>query len=375
MDFGLSEEQELLQYTAREFLKKECTPQLLRETLSKPEPFSDHLHRQMKDLGWLGVLIPETFGGLGLGALESALLLEEMGRASVPGPYLFSSILTAHALVLGGDSSQKHHWLPRIATGDSIGVPALFEATDRLDSAGITTQLQKKKANLVLNGSKMFVPFATLADFFLVSARTAGQQGNNVSLVLVKKDHPGLKIEPLQTFDVTRSLCKLDLTDVPVSGFVGKPDEGWDLITAVQDLACVGLSADSLGGAQQVLEMAVEYTKTREQFGRPIASFQALKHMAAEMISEIEPARSLVWYASYAFDRRATDAPRAASIAKSHLSDVYTKSASKAVQLHGGIGFTWEHDIHFWFKRAKWNESAFGDPTYHRERIARIDKY
>ncbi len=375
MDFGLSEEQDLLQRSARDFLVQECSPQFVRALLDDAHGFSPELHRKMAALGWTGLLVPEKFGGLGLGLLDMTLLLEEMGRAVLPGPFLFSATLATFALMRGGSSAQKKAWLPRLASGEAIGSLAFLEASDRLDAAGISLKARKKRDGYRLSGTKMFVPFATVADVFVVAVRTGGKGGKGVSLVLVERDAPGLTIKPLDIFDRTRRVYEVRFKQVPISGFLGKEGKGWKLLAQLQDLACVALSADSLGGAQQALDMAVEYTKVREQFNRPIASFQALKHMAAEMVSEIEPARSLVWYAAYAFDTRASDASRAASVAKARLSEVYTRTTNKAVQMHGGIGFTWEHDMHFWFKRAKWNEFAFGAAAYHRERIAHLDGY
>ncbi len=375
MDFGLSEEQDLLQRSARDFLVQECSPQFVRALLDDANGFSPELHRKMAALGWTGLLVPEKFGGLGLGLLDMTLLLEEMGRAVLPGPFLFSATLATFALMRGGSSAQKKAWLPRLASGEAIGSLAFLEASDRLDAAGISLKARKKRDGYRLSGTKMFVPFATVADVFVVAVRTGGKGGKGVSLVLVERDAPGLTIKPLDIFDRTRRVYEVRFKQVPISGFLGKEGKGWKLLAQLQDLACVALSADSLGGAQQALDMAVEYTKVREQFNRPIASFQALKHMAAEMVSEIEPARSLVWYAAYAFDTHASDASRAASVAKARLSEVYTRTTNKAVQMHGGIGFTWEHDMHFWFKRAKWNEFAFGAAAYHRERIAHFDGY
>ncbi len=375
MDFGLSEEQDLLQRSARDFLVQECSPQFVRALLDDAHGFSPELHRKMAALGWTGLLVPEKFGGLGLGLLDMTLLLEEMGRAVLPGPFLFSATLATFALMRGGSSAQKKAWLPRLASGEAIGSLAFLEASDRLDAAGISLKARKKRDGYRLSGTKMFVPFATVADVFVVAVRTGGKGGKGVSLVLVERDAPGLTIKPLDIFDRTRRVYEVRFKQVPISGFLGKEGKGWKLLAQLQDLACVALSADSLGGAQQALDMAVEYTKVREQFNRPIASFQALKHMAAEMVSEIEPARSLVWYAAYAFDTRASDASRAASVAKARLSEVYTRTTNKAVQMHGGIGFTWEHDMHFWFKRAKWNEFAFGAAAYHRERVAHLDGY
>ena len=375
MDFGLSEEQDLLQTSAREFLSQECPPQFVRALLDDAPVFSPELYRKMAELGWSGLLVPEKFGGLGLGMLEMALLLEEMGRAVVPGPFLFSSVLATYAIMRGGSSAQKKAWLPRLASGKAIGTLAFLEASDRLDAAGITLKAKKKRNGYVLNGTKMFVPFAAIADVLVVAVRSSGKVEKGVSLALVERGAPGLELKPLDIFDRTRRVYEVKFKDVPSSGFLGKEGKGWKLLAQLQDMACVGLSADSLGGSQQALDMAVEYTKVREQFNRPIAAFQSLKHMAAEMVSDIEPARSLVWYAAYSFDTRARDASRAASVAKSRLSEVYTRTTNKAVQMHGGIGFTWEHDMHFWFKRAKWNEFAFGDAAYHRERIAHFDGY
>ena len=375
MDFGLSEEQLLLQRSARAFLVTECPPAFVRALFDDEAGFSSASHRKMAGLGWTGLLVPEKFGGLGLGVLDMALLLEEMGRAALPGPFLFSSVLATYALMRGGSPTQKKTWLPRLAAGDALASVALLEASDRLDAAGVTLKARQTRDGYRLRGVKMFVPFAPLADLLLVAARTRGKGERGVSLVLVERDAPGLSMRPLETFDRTRRVHKVKFKDVPVAGFVGERDRGWKLLAELQDLACVALAADSLGGAQKALDMAVEYTKVREQFGRPIASFQALKHMAAEAVSEIEPARSLVWYAAYAFDTRARDASRAASLAKARLGEVYARTTNTAVQMHGGIGFTWEHDLHVWFKRAKWNEFAFGDAGYHRERVTKFDGY
>jgi alkylation response protein AidB-like acyl-CoA dehydrogenase len=193
-------------------------------------------------------------------------------------------------------------------------------------------------------------------------------------LFLVPRDTAGMTIQPLHTVDQTRRPCEVVLrnVDVPASARLADESKGWKILSRVIDAAAVLLAADSLGGAQRALEMAVDYAKVREQFGRPIASFQAVKHLCAEMVSEIEPSRSLVWYAAYAYDHDTRNAARAASMAKARLSDVYARTTNRAVQIHGGIGFTWEHDLHLWFKRAKWNEAAFGDATYHRERLAQL---
>jgi alkylation response protein AidB-like acyl-CoA dehydrogenase len=377
MDFGLSEEQEMLQQSAREFLTQECPPTFVRELYKEPDGFSRELHRKMAEQGWTGLLVPEAQGGLGLTMLDMAVLLEEMGRAAVPGPFLFSSVLFTLGLSLGGSAAQKKAWLPQIVLGNAIGTFAFLEADDRLDAAGVTLKAKKSRDGYVLTGVKMFVPFAAVADVLLVAVRTGGRGEEGVSLFLVDRESPGVTISPLDIFDRTRRVYEVEFKNVLVSkaALVGGEGEGWKIVARLLDAACVALAADSLGGSQKSLEMAVEYTKVRTQFNRPIASFQALKHMAAEIVSDIEPARSLVWYAAHVYDTLPREAARAASLAKARLSDVYSRTTNRAVQMHGGIGFTWEHDMHFWFKRAKWNEFAFGDAIYHRERLAQLEGF
>jgi alkylation response protein AidB-like acyl-CoA dehydrogenase len=377
MDFGLSEEQEMLQRSAREFLTQECPPTFVREMYKDKDGFSRELHRKMAEQGWAGLLIPEAHGGLGLKMLDMAVLLEEMGRAVVPGPFLFSSVLFTLALVQAGTTAQKKAWLPRLASGDATGTLAFLEAEDRLDARGVQLKAKKGRDGYTLSGTKMFVPFAAIVDALLVAVRASGRGEEGVSLLLVDRETPGVTTTPLDVFDQTRRGYEVELKNItiPKAALVGGEGQGWKILARLLDAACVSLAADSLGGAQKALEMAVEYTKVRTQFNRPIASFQALKHMAAEMASEIEPARALVWYAAHAFDSSPREASRAASLAKARLSDVYSRTTNRAVQMHGGIGFTWEHDMHFWFKRAKWNEFAFGDATYHRERLAQLEGF
>jgi alkylation response protein AidB-like acyl-CoA dehydrogenase len=285
--------------------------------------------------------------------------------------------LVALALMQGGSSVQKKTWLSRIASGEAIGTLALLEETDRIDAAGITLKAKKTRDGYLLSGTKMFVPFAAVADVLLTAVRTSGRGEEGISLLLLERTTPGLTLTPLDIFDQTRRVYEVTLHNVTItkSALVGSEGSGWKILSRLLDAAAVALAADSLGGSQKSLEMAVDYTKVRTQFNRPIASFQALKHLAAEMASEIEPARALVWYAAYAFDTLPREASRAASLAKARLAEVYSRTTNRAVQMHGGIGFTWEHDMHFWFKRAKWNEFAFGDAAFHRERLAQIEGF
>jgi len=374
MDFGLSEDQELLQRSAAEFLARECPASFVREVARDEEGFPRGLYRQMAELGWLGLIVPERYGGAGLALLDLALLAEQLGRAVVPGPFFSSAVLATLALVHGGTSAQKKAWLPRLATGDAFGALAWLEASDRLDPAGVSVRARKAGTAYRLSGQKLFVTDAHVADLIIAAFRTAGRGEDGITLFAVPRDAPGVTITPLRGIDLTRRPTEVRFEDVelPATAVLGAVHKGWKTLSRVFDAAAVVLAADSLGGAERALELAVDYAKVREQFDRPIGGFQAVKHMAAEMVSEIEPARSLVWYAAYAYDAVPRDASRAAAMAKACLSDVYSRTTNRAVQIHGGIGFTWEHDLHFWFKRAKWNEFAFGDPTYHRERLAQL---
>jgi alkylation response protein AidB-like acyl-CoA dehydrogenase len=377
MDFGLNEDQEMLQRSAAEFLASECPPSLVRESTRDEEGFPRALYRQMAELGWMGLVVPEAYGGAELKLLDLALLLEQLGKVLVPGPFFSSAVLTTLAIIYGGTGAQKKTWLPRLATGEVVGTLAWLEESDRLDAPGITARARKVGKTYRLSGRKMFVTDAHVADVIVAAFRTKGKDEDGVSLFLVPREAPGVTIKPLHSIDLTRRPMEVDFENVelPASAVLGSEHKAWKVLARVFDAAAIGLAADSLGGSERALEMAVEYAKVREQFGRPIASFQAVKHMAAEMVSELEPARSLVWYAAYAFDSVPREASRASAMAKACLSEVYSHTTNRSVQIHGGIGFTWEHDLHFWFKRAKWNEFAFGDPVYHRERLAQLARF
>jgi len=390
MDFGLSDGQRLLQHSARDFFATECPPALVRDATNDPHAFPRVLYQKLARLGWLAVLIPEEFGGTGGSMLDAALLFEEAGRAALPGPLLAASLLAPLAVRQAGTRSQKASWLPRLATGESLATVAVLEEHERYDDAGIRTRARRVEGGYELSGIKMFVPDADVANTIIVAAnlpvaaavaprkssRRSAPAGR-VSLFLVDRNTPGVSIRRLDMIDRTRRMYEVRLrrATVPTRSRLGAEGAGWPVIERLFDAGAIALAADSLGGAERALEMSIAYAREREQFGRPIGSFQAIKHMAAEMVSEIEPARSLVWYAAYAFDAQPSRAARAVSLAKARLSDVYSRTTNRAVQIHGGIGFTWEHDLHWWFKRATWNAAAFGDPTYHRERLATLDEF
>jgi len=377
IDFGLSEEQEALQRSAREFLVRECPPALVRETAKADDGVPRALYRQMAELGWMGLLVPEKQGGLGLAALDLALVLEELGRVAAPGPFLPTQLVIA-GLLRAGSSAQRAAWLPRLVAGEAFATVAHVEESDQQEPAGIQTRAARKGDGWVLSGAKLFVPEAQAADVFLVAARTeAGTGPEGVSLFLVDRGVRGVRVKPHRHVDLSRRFGEVVLKDVALSdsALLGDAGQGWPVLARLLDLAAVGIAADSLGGAQRAFEMAIEYSRVREQFGRKIGSFQALKHIAAEMLADIEPARSLVWYAAYAWDRRPRDAARAAAMAKASLGDVYSRTVRRSVEMHGGIGFTWEFDLQLWFKRAHTNETLFGDPSFHRERVAQLERF
>jgi len=371
IDFGLTEEQEALQRSAREVLAAECPTDLVRATIETTNGVPQGLYARLGDLGFCGVRVPERFGGLGLETLDLALVLEELGRVAAPGPFLATQLVIA-ALVRGGSAGQKKTWLPRFAAGDAFGALVVDGTSPNTVGIRATTA----RGGWTLDGRAAFVLEAPAADVLLVAAAT-GKRQDAVALFLIAPDAKGLRIRSHVMTDVTRRFAAVELRGVRVTTdeLVGTPAQGAAALAHLVDLACVGIAADSFGGAQRTIDMAVEYAKVREQFGRTIGSFQAIKHIAAEMVADVEPARSLVWYAAWTQDHRPKARSRLAAMAKAALGDVYSRTARRSVEIHGGIGFTWEFDLHLWFKRAHVSESLFGDPSRHRERLAVIDGY
>jgi alkylation response protein AidB-like acyl-CoA dehydrogenase len=379
MDFGLSQEQELLRQTARSFLDKECPSAYVRRMLDDPAGTTDAVWAQLGELGWLGLIYPEEHGGMGLGLVDLMVVLEEMGRAVLPGPFFSTVLLGGLPLLLGGTRAQQAAWLPRLARGEARATLALLEESARWDAAGVgLTARPGRGGGFVLSGTKLFVPDGAAADLLVVAARTArpskADPTHGVSLFLVPADARGLTATLLPTMDQTRKLAEVTLARVavPTEALLGPLHGAWPLVARVLQRATVGLCAEMVGGAQKVLELCTEYAKVRLAFGRPIGAYQAVKHKCADMLVAVENARSITYYAAWAQDADAPDAALAASMAKAYLSDAYRKVAGDGIQVHGGIGFTWEHDLHLYFKRAKGSEVAFGDATLHRERVAQL---
>ena len=376
MDFGFSPEQELLRSTARKFLENECTSAFVRARMEEPAGVTDEFWSKLAEQGWLGLVYGEEYGGSGLGFVDLTVLMEEMGRVVMPGPFFATTLLGGLAIREAGSAAQKKEWLTRIASGRAKTTLAWTEPSARWDAAGVTCKARESKGGFVLNGTKLFVLDAHLADALVVVARTSEgpTPEDGTSLFLVPKATSGVNVKLLPTMDQTRKLCEVTFKDatVPADALMGAKGAAWPTLTRVVERATVALCAEMCGGAQRVLDMTTEYAKIRIAFGKPIGAYQGVKHRAADMLVDVENAKSLTYYAAWAVDENAPEAALAASMAKAYVTDAYRKAAGAGIQLHGGIGFTWEHDLHLYFKRAKSSEFTFGDATYHRERVAQL---
>jgi len=375
MNFGFNDEQELLRSTARKFFENECGSDTVRRLMETPEGISPDLWTKLAEQGWLGLVYPEAYDGMDLGLVDLVVLMEEMGRAVVPGPYFSAVLLGGLAILEAGGEAQKKEWLPKIAAGDRRVALAWMEPSAQLGPAGVMLSAVEKGGGYTLSGTKLFVHDAHTADALVVAARTRpGAGADGVSLFLLPKGTRGLEVTLLPTMDQTRKLCEVSLSDVSVGAdaLLGAAGAGWTPLARVLDRATVALCAEMCGGAQKVLDMTVEYAKIRQAFGRPIGSYQGVKHRAADMLVDVENSKSITYYAAWALDEGAAEAPLAVSMAKAYVSDAYRRVAAAGIQLHGGIGFTWEHDLHLYFKRAKGSEFTFGDATHHRERVAQL---
>jgi alkylation response protein AidB-like acyl-CoA dehydrogenase len=376
MDFGFNQEQELLRATARKFFESECTSEFVRARMAEPAGVTDAFWAKLAEQGWLGLVYPEEYGGAGLGFVDLTVLMEEMGRAVMPGPFFSTVLLGGLTILEAGSAAQKSEWLGKISAGEARATLAFTEPNARWDAAAVTVTARESGGTFTLSGTKLFVLDAHLADVLVVVARTreGKRPEEGLSLFLVPKGTRGVDVKLLPTMDQTRKLCEVTFADVAVAAdaLLGPKDGAWAPLSRVLDRATVALCAEMCGGAQRVLDMTTEYAKIRIAFGKPIGSYQGVKHKAADMLVEIENAKSLTYYAAWAVDENVPEAPLAASMAKAYVSDAFRKAAGAGIQLHGGIGFTWEHDLHLYFKRAKSSEFTFGDGTWHRERVAQL---
>ena len=366
MNFAFTDEQEQLRDFVRSFLEEKSPESAVREQMDTEQGFDPDVWAQMSEqMGLPALTIPEEYGGQGFTRIEQVVVLEEMGRSLLCAPYFSSAVMAANTLMLSGDESAKQAYLPGIASGETRGTFAFTEQNGRWDEPGVTMAATAKNGAWRLDGVKMYVLDGHTADLLIVAARTSG----GVSLFTVDPGAAGLTRTALSTMDQTRKQAKLTFEGVEAT-LIGTEGQGWPVLEGVLDLASVALAAEQVGGAQRCLDMSVEYAKVRVQFGRPIGSFQAIKHKCADMLLEVESAKSAAYYAGWCAAEMNDELAQVASLAKSYCSEAYFHAAAENIQIHGGIGFTWEHPAHLYFKRAKSSELLFGDPTYHRELLA-----
>jgi alkylation response protein AidB-like acyl-CoA dehydrogenase len=366
VNFALNEEQEELRRFVRQFLEAKSPESEVRRLMATDEGYDPDTWRQMAEqMGLPGLIVPEDLGGSGFTFIELIVVLEEMGRALLCAPYFSSVVLAANTLLLGGSDEVKKELLPGIAAGETLATLALTEESGRWGEDGITLQASRDGDGWTLSGAKLYVLDGHVADVILVAART----DDGVGIFVTDASAEGLTRTPLPTMDQTRKQARLEFEATPVRP-IGGAGDAWPVLERVLDMAAVALAAEQVGGAQKVLDMAVAYAKERVQFGRPIGSFQAIKHKCADMLLEVESARSAAYYAGWCASEMNDELPSMASMAKAYCSEAYFHCAAENIQIHGGIGFTWEHPAHLYFKRAKSSELLFGDPTYHRELLA-----
>jgi alkylation response protein AidB-like acyl-CoA dehydrogenase len=361
MYFDLTDEQQAIKSTAHDFLASRFKSERIREIAASEDGFDEAGWKEMAELGWAGLALPEEWGGQDLGIVELAVLFEEMGYALAPSP-LLSNTVVGLALSAAGSDEQKERWLKPLAEGELRGAPALFDAGAPVEPGKFTMPAESSGDGIVLNGEKVLVLDAASADVFLVATADGRRH-------IVEKDAEGVTVVPEESIDLTRRVSSVRLEGVQVAPEASLPGQAIDYLPVFLR-ACVALAAESTGLAQRALEMSVAYAKDRQQFGRPIGAYQAVSHRCAQMLLETENSRSAAYGAAWAADAEPESLPLAACMAKAYASDAGWRVPDAAIQVHGGIGFTWEHDLHFFLKRGRANAAMFGDAKWHRERVA-----
>lgn len=360
--FTLTDEQRDFRSSVRSFLQHHCPEAEVRRVMDSADGYEPTVWRAMADqLNLQGLVIPEEYGGEGFGCAELALVLEETGAALLPGPYFTSAVLAANALLHSADEVAKKRYLPGIASGHTIGTVAVTERSGRWDLDGLETRAEPVGDGWALSGTKHYVPDGMIADLVLVVARTDDGPG-----MFCVDDTQALQRRAQSTLDQTRRQAVIRMTATPATRVSASTAD----IERALAYSAAGLAAEQVGGAQRCLDHAVSYAKVRHQFGRPIGSFQAIRHRCADLMLEIECARGAVQYAAHSGDVHPESLPAAAALAKAHCSEVYARAAAANIQLHGGIGFTWEHPAHMYFKRAASSAQLLGDADHHRRLLA-----
>ena len=374
MNFGFTEEQELLRAEVRKFLDQNASLDRVREIVEAPDSprIEPALWARMAELGWVGLNMPEEHGGVGLDLETTLVVLEETGRSLFPSP-LISTVIAGKAIERFGSAEQQARWLPGLADGSKIGTFAFLERSDVMGPEGVETLAKPDGDELILSGEKLFVSDAALADLFVVAVRS-GSDAQSISLVVVEKGTSGAAASSFDVMDLTKSVGKLSLEDarVGVDCVLGTQGAAWPATQWLLDLGAALVTAEAVGSAEAALSITTEFAKERVQFGEQIGKFQGVKHPLAEIYVDVESFRSHVYYAIWALDQDADDAQVAVSRAKAYCSDAFPQAGIMGVQLHGGVGYTWEYDIQMYLKRSKWVRPMFGDADYHYERVARL---
>lgn len=373
MEFAFTEEQQMIQSTAESFFADVSGSEAVRAAMATEQGYDNALWQSLcEELYLQAITVPEDFGGMGLGVVELVAVMEQMGRFVVCAPYFSTVCLSSTAVLLAGDQSQQEQFFTEVLAGKT----AAFALTSngQWDASAISARYEKQGDNYILDGDYRYVIDGHTADYLIVAAQ--GEQG--LALFLLTSDQAGITRTWLPTVDQTRKQAQISLQQVSVSADALLQDQAEQVFSDVLDIAAICLAAEQVGGASEVLEKTVTYTKERVQFNRPVASFQSVKHQAADMMTRAEAARSAVYYAACIAQEKLEGGPlagelkEAASIAKANASEAYFKNAGDAIQLHGGVGFTWEYDVHLYFKRAKASEHYLGNAVYHRERLAQL---
>ena len=381
MDFAFTEEQQMIRDTAEAFLKASSTSAAVRSAMASEQGFAPELWQTIcTDMYWQALHIPENYGGMGLGYIELVAVLEQMGRYLLCAPYMSTVAMATNALLVAGTEAQKSHYLSQVVEG-KIASLAFNSGSRDWDATAVTATYRRDGSEYILSGNYRYVLDGQNADFLVLAAREEGSTAEQgISLFVCPASLNGIHCLTLPTMDQTRRQASVSLDSLRLddSAMMGAAGLAGPQLNKILNLATIALAAEQAGGMQEVLDASVEYSKSRSQFGRTIAGFQAIKHKAADMMLRSEVARSAVYYAACVADEALNDGllaeelSEAASIAKSHCSEAYFKNAGEALQIHGGVGFTWEYDVHLYFKRAKASEHFLGDSGYHRERVAKL---
>ncbi len=373
MNFGFTEEQEIFRSEVRKFLDSNAALAEVRQIMESPEGYSPKLWKEMASMGWLGLLVPEEQGGVGLGWIDLTVLLEECGRSLFPSP-LIASTLSVLALKENASAEQQERWLPGISDGSRIFSPALLEQADILGPEGVRLTGEAESGEVILSGEKFFVSDVTAATDFIVAYRS-GDRLEDVSLAVVDRACEGLEVEDMPCIDATKRIGRLVLDRVRIGEdrvLASASRPGWPAVARLLDHAAAAVTAEAIGASEGGHALIVEYAKQRTQFGSLIGRFQGVKHPLAEMYVDIESFKSLLYYAAWCLDESPEEAPLYVSMAKAYASDAFTRIGIDGIELHGALGYTWEYDAQLYLKRSKWAKSVYGGSDHHYARVASL---